>query len=108
MARFYNGVAFLGSQDSALEGIQVHLLAVGLDAQERLVFILSDNYRGQFGVRESTVAEVLGQLRELGVVVMGAREALANADPIEVIWTVPAQQADPSTPEARESTRPQT
>jgi hypothetical protein len=106
MARFYNGVAFIGSQDSALEGIQVALIAVGLDAEERLVFVVSDNYRAQFGVREATLAEVLGGLREHGAVIMSTKETLANADPIEVIWTVPADQPDPATPEARESTPP--
>jgi hypothetical protein len=106
MARFYNGVAFLGQQDSALEGIQVNLIALGLDAQERLVFVLSENYRGQFGVRHATLGEVLGRLRESGAVILSARELLANADPIEVIWTVPADQPDPTNPEALESTRP--
>jgi hypothetical protein len=106
MARFYNGVAFLGKQDSALEGIQVDLTAVGLDTHERLVFVVSDNYRSQFGVRRETLGEVLGRLRECGALVMNARELLANADPIEVIWTVPAEQADPSSPEAREWTKP--
>ena len=105
MARFYNGIAFIGPQESALQGIQVNLIAVGLDAQERLVFVLSDNYRAQFGVREATLAEVLGRLREHGALIMSAKETLANADPIEVLWTVPADQPDPSTPEARESTR---
>jgi hypothetical protein len=94
MARFYNGMAFIGPQESALEGIQV-----------RLVFVLSDNYRAQFGVRESTLGEVLNRLREHGAVIMGVRETLANAGPIEVLWTVPTEQEDPSTPVARESTR---
>jgi hypothetical protein len=105
MARFYNGMAFLGLQESALEGIQVNLIAVGLDARERLVFVLSDNYRAQFGVLEATLAEVLDRLRECGAVIMGAKETLANADPIDVLWTVPADQSNPSSPEARESTR---
>jgi len=107
MARFYNGMAFLGTQASALEGIHVSLVGVGLDAQARVVFVLSDNYRGQFGVSEATLAEVLGRLREGGAVILGIRELLANADPIEILWTAPAQQADPSTPVARESIRPQ-
>ena len=105
MARFYNGVAFIGPQESALEGIQVDLIGVGLDAQERVVFVLSDSYRAQFGVRAATLGEVLNRLREHGAVVMGVKETLANADPIEVLWTVPAEQQDPSTPVARESTR---
>jgi hypothetical protein len=106
MARFYNRVAFIGPQDSALEGIAVDLVAVGLDAYERVVFVLSDNYRGQFGVRAATVGEVLNRLRENGAVILGIKELLANPDPIEVLWTVPAAQEDPSTPVARESTPP--
>jgi len=105
MARFYNGVAFLGPRESALEGIRVNLIAVGLDAQGRLVFILSDNYRAQFGVQEVTVASVLTGLRQQGAVIMSVKEALASTDPIEVVWTVPTEQSDPSSPEARESTR---
>ena len=81
MARFYNGVAFIGPQDAALEGIQVKLIAVGLDSQERLVFVLSDNYRAQFGVREATLGEVLNGLRDHGAVIMSAKETLANAEP---------------------------
>ena len=45
MARFYNGVAFVGARQVALEGIAVHLVAIGLDAQERVVFIVSNDYR---------------------------------------------------------------
>jgi hypothetical protein len=106
MARFYNRVAFIGPQDVALEGIQVDLLALGLDVQERVVFVLSDNYRAQFGVRAATLGEVLNRLRDCGAVIMGARETLANPDPIEVLWTTPADQEDPASPVARESTRP--
>jgi hypothetical protein len=105
MARFYNGVAFLGPREAALEGIQVNLVAIGLDAQGRLVFILSHNYRTQFGVQEVTVASVLNGLREHGAVIMNVAETLASTDPIEVVWTVPAEQSNPSSPEARESTR---
>jgi len=105
MARFYNGVAFLGPRESALEGIQVNLIAVGLDARERLVFILTDNYRAQFGVQEVTVASVLNGLRDHGAVIMNVKETLASTDPLEVVWTVPAEQSDPSSPEARESIR---
>ena len=105
MARFYNGIAFLGPQESALEGIQVKLVAVGLDVQERVVFVLSDNYRAQFGVQEVTVASVVNGLRECGAVIMSVRETTASTDPLEVVWTAPTEQSDPSSPEARESTR---
>jgi hypothetical protein len=106
MARFYNRVAFIGPQDSALEGIEVDLIGVGFDARERVVFLLSDNYRGQFGVRAATLGEVLNRLREHGAVILGVKEILANPDPVEVLWTVPAEQEDPASPVARESTRP--
>jgi len=105
MARFYNRIVFVGPQQSALEGIQVDLVATGLDARQRLVFILSDNYRRQFGVPEMTLAEVLNRLRDCGAVVLSAREILASPEPLEVVWTVPAEQPDPSSPEAQESTR---
>jgi hypothetical protein len=106
MARFYNRIVFVGPQQSALEGIQVDLIAVGLDAQQRLVFVLSDDYRRRFGVPEMTLAEVLSRLRDCGVVVQSAREILASPEPLEVVWTVPAEQEDPSSPEAQEHTRP--
>jgi hypothetical protein len=105
MARFYNRIAFVGPQQSALEGIQVDLVAVGLDAQQSLVFILSDDYRRRFSVPEMTLAEVLSRLRDCGAVVLNARETLASPQPIEVIWMVPAEQPDPSSPEAQEYTR---
>src|SRR5258708_1383719 len=63
MARFYNGVAFLGTEESALEGIGVSLAAVGLDSQERIVFITLDDYAAKFGVPERTVAQEVERLR---------------------------------------------
>ena len=105
MARFYHRIAFVGPQQSALEGIQVDLVAVGLDARQRLVFILSDNYRAQFGVQQATVTEVLNRLSESGAVIMSVRETLASPEPLEVVWTVPAAQPDPSSPEAQENRR---
>ena len=106
MARFHNGVAFLGTRQSALEGIDVSLAGVGLDTQERVVFILSDNYRAQFGVPGPDLVEVLRRLGAAGAIVMSVRETLASREPIEAVWTVPAEQTDPDNPEALESTRP--
>ncbi len=105
MARFYNGVAFIGTRESALEGIEVDLIAVGLDGQGRVVFVVSDNYRGQFGVQEVTLGEALNRLRDYGAVIMGVREALESAEPLEVVWTAPAEQSDPTDPQALESIR---
>jgi hypothetical protein len=107
IARFHNGVAFLGTRESALEGIDVNLVGVGLDAQDRLVFILSDNYRAQFGAPEPEFVDVLRRLGAAGAVITGVRETLTSREPIEVVWTVPAEQTDPDNPEALESTRPQ-
>ena len=105
MARFYNRIVFVGPQQSALEGLPVDLVAVGVDAQQSLVFILSDDYRRRFGVPEMTLVEVLSRLRDCGADVLSAREALASPQPIEVVWTVPVEQADPSSPEAQEHKR---
>jgi hypothetical protein len=104
LARFCHEVAFLGDKQAALEGIQVSLVAVGLDAQERLVFILSDGYRAQFGVAEAMLAEVLDRLREAGAVILSVAETLASRVALEVAWTAPAEQPDPSAPQALEST----
>jgi hypothetical protein len=106
MARFYNGVAFIGPQESALEGIGVDLIAVGLDGMKRVVFILSDDYRAKFGLPKSTVTEELDRMRKSGVSIMSSSETLACPEPLDVVWTVPTQQADPNNPEALESIRP--
>ena len=104
MARFCNAAAFIGPQQDALEGVQVKLVAVGLDARERVVFIASDNYRAKFGVPETTLTDALNRLSQQGAVVMGVKEALAAREPLEVVWTVPAEQPDPNGPQALEST----
>jgi len=106
MARFYNGVAFLGTRESAFEGIDVNIVGVGLDAQERLVFILGDNYQAQFDVPETALMEVVRRLGAAGAVIMGVRETLTSREPLEVVWTVPAEQPDPDNPEALESSKP--
>ncbi len=106
LARFNHGVAFLGTRESALEGIDVNLVAVGLDSQERVLFVLSDNYRGQFGVPETALMEVVRRLGECGASIMSVQETLSSREPLEVVWTVPAEQADPENPEALESRRP--
>ena len=66
IARFHNEVAFVGTLESAIEGIGVGLVAVGADAQQRIVFIVTEGYRAQFGMPEQTVAEELARLREYG------------------------------------------
>jgi hypothetical protein len=106
MARFGKLVASIGSLEAPVEGLQIRLLAVGLDAHHRVVFILSNNYRAHFGVPEDALAAALGRLRDCGALVLSAAEALTSYDPIEVVWTVPALQADPAQPRALESVRP--
>ena len=104
MARFYNGVAFIGARQAALEGIHIDLVAVGLDASQRVVFILSDDYRSKFGVPDACLSDVLTRLSDFGVSIMGVAETLASREPLEVVWTVPADQSDPNDPQALEST----
>jgi len=57
-------------------------------------------------VPESTLGEALQRLREHGAVLVSVTETLASHEPIEIVWTVPAEQADPNDPQALESVRP--
>ena len=107
IARFRNEVAFLGTLESTIEGIGVSLVAAGTDSQQRIVFIVCENYRTKFGLPELTVAQELARLREYGASLMSMNEVLQNPDPIEVVWTVPANQEDPSDPQAVEIFRPE-
>jgi hypothetical protein len=105
MARLYNGVAFLGTMTSAIEGIEVSLLGVGLAAGGEIVFIISDGYQARFDVPEPTLANLLARLRESGALVFSATEALATREPLEVAWTARVTQANPEEPQALESTQ---
>jgi hypothetical protein len=107
MARFSNRVAFVGTRQETIEGIQVNLVAVGLDARQRLVFILSNDYRAKFGVPEVTLTETISRLTKHGAIIQSVAETLASHEVLEVVWTVPAGQSDPNDPEALESIRPQ-
>ncbi len=106
IARFCNEVAFIGTLETTIEGIGVSLVAVGIDSQQRLVFIVTEGYRTRFGIPEPTVAEELARLRESGAWVMSVNEVLHSLEPIEVAWTVPVEQPDPSDPQAAEHLRP--
>jgi hypothetical protein len=106
VARFNRGVAFLGKKESALEGIGLHLLAVGLNSEQRVVFIVDENYRSKFDVTEQTVRQTQERLKEHGAEVMDAQEALESDQPFELLWTVPAQQENPAEPRAVESSGP--
>jgi hypothetical protein len=106
IARFHNEVAFLGTLESTIEGIGVDLRAVGADSQQRIVFVVNESYRTQFGVPVQAVTEALARLGEYGAMVMSAPEVLHSPEPIEVLWTVPAEQEDPNDPQAAEHLRP--
>jgi hypothetical protein len=61
VARFNKEVAFIGTLESALEGIDVRLVGVGLDLEQRIVFIVSEGYRAKFGVPEPAIRKELAQ-----------------------------------------------
>jgi hypothetical protein len=103
MARFYKGVAFIGTQDSALEGIGINLVAVGIDVDQRIVFIVAVDYLAKFDVPERALKEELARLIESGARVLSVIEALGSTVALEVVWTVPAEQQNPMDPQALES-----
>jgi hypothetical protein len=106
LARCYRGVIFIGTQSFAIEGINVSLVGVGLDEQQRVVFVVTDGFRAKFGLPPQTVAKELEGLKEHGAVVLSVGEVLVSPETIEVLWTVPAEQANPDDPQAVESTCP--
>jgi len=103
--RFHNEVAFVGTLETTIEGIGVSLKALGADSRQRIVFIVTGGYRAQFGIPEETVAGELMRLREYGALVLSVNEVLHNLEPIEVVWSVPAEQEDPDDPQAVENLR---
>jgi hypothetical protein len=103
IARFHNEVAIIGTLESTIEGIGVHLRAVGADSQQRIVFIVAEGFGTLFGIPEHIVAEQLTHLREYGALVLSVTDVLASPEPIEVVWAVPAEQEDPDDPQAVES-----
>ena len=106
IARFHHQIAFVGTLESAIEGIEVSLAATGVDARGRIVFIVTEGYRGQFGIPEQTVRGELARLREYDALVMSVEEVLQSSEAMEVVWSVPAEQEDPNDPQAVESPRP--
>src|ERR1035441_2100766 len=106
LARFRNEVAFIGNLEAAIEGIGVALAALAKDLEQRIVFIVTECYRTKFGVPEQTVVQELACLRTFGALVMSVKEVLQSTETLEVVWTVPAEQEDPSDPQALESLRP--
>jgi hypothetical protein len=106
VARFRNQVAFVGTLESTIEAIGVDLLAVGADTQQRIVFVVTEGYRAKFDLPEQTVVAELTRLKDYGALVLSASEILQNTDPVEVMWTVPAEQENPNDPQAMEDLRP--
>jgi hypothetical protein len=107
LARFRNEVALIGTLESTIEGIGVSLVALATDAEQRIVFIVTEGYRAKFGIPEQTVVEELACLRTFGALVMSVKEVLQSSEPLEVVWTVPAEQEDPGDPQALESLKPE-
>ncbi len=106
MVRFNNGAVFIGTQESAIQGIGVSLVAAGIDNAGRMVLIVTDNYRRSFGVPEPALAQELQRLESNGVAILGVKEALNSPTAIEMLWTVPAPQELSGSPRVIESTRP--
>jgi hypothetical protein len=107
IARFHRGVVFLGTRNSVIEGIGVHLLGVGLDDSDHFVFIVSEQYRSSFDVPTQTMARELEYLSEAGASLLSVPEVLASLCPISILWTVQAEQPNPVEPQALESLRPE-
>jgi len=106
MLRFHRGVIFVGSRVSVLEGIGVDLIAVGLDERSQLVFIVSDGFQSKFDIADRIVALELSRVCEAGATVQSRSEVGDSSRALELVWTVPAEQADPLEPEALETSRP--
>ena len=96
----------MGTRESVLEGIRIDLVAVGIDDQDRVVFIVSEGFAARFGVADSVIAQELVALSKAGACLLSVREALENIHPLRVVWTVPAEQPNPGEPQATESTPP--
>jgi hypothetical protein len=107
MARFGKGVCFVGTLESGLEGVGVDLQAVGLDSTGRIIFIVNGDYRSKFGVASPAAVQEWTRPLEPEAGIMTVPEILQRPEPLTVVWSVPAQQLDPSDPQAVESLRPQ-
>ena len=69
------------------------------------MFIVTESYRAQFGIPEQAVVEKLARLREYGGLMLSVNEVLQSPEPLELVWTVPAEQESPSDPQAVEHLR---
>jgi hypothetical protein len=108
IARFNNGVGFIGKTKAAHEAIGINLVGIGLSARSQIAFILADNYRSKFELPEKSLDQLFKQLNESGAVIISISELLADQERIEVIWTLPSEQADANNPQVVELRPPAT
>jgi hypothetical protein len=106
MIRLEQGTAFVGTPNSELKDSDVRLDGVGIDSDGRLVLIVNDGYRSKFGVPEAMVTATLEELKEHGAELMSIKEVLESPDPLDIVWTAPAEQANAGEPKALASRRP--
>jgi hypothetical protein len=99
LVRFHRGVVFLGSTEAVLEGIGVSLTAVGLDYADRIIFVVTEEYRSRFGVSAQQVSTEEALLTDAGAKLLTIAELLASPDPVKILWTVPAEQTNPNDPQ---------
>lgn len=104
-AQFGQEAVLLSTGESVLKAAGVRLLGIGIDASQHFVFLLSDDYLEKFGVPAETLGAALTGLKQQGVSVMSIEEATASETPIEIMWTVPAEQATSGKPQAIETQR---
>jgi hypothetical protein len=105
LVRFNNGVVFVGAQEAAIEGIGVSLVAVGLDSRHHAYFIVTEEYRSKFGLPEEAVERELVSLQQHGATILSVSELLEHQEPLELVWTVPAEPGALGEPEVVELSR---
>ncbi len=98
---FENGRVAFGPNESPLKADQVRLMATGMNAVGRFVFVVNDGYRSQLP-KEQLIA-MLAQLEQKGAVLLSAEELFESCEAMQVVWTVPVEQANPADPQALES-----
>jgi len=106
LVRFHKGNMFLGTLKAAPEAQNVDLIAVGLDAIWRLLFIVSDEFRSRFNMPAQALEAELDHLKEGGAWILNVKEVLEYPHPLGVVWSVPVDQENPAEPKAFEYTRP--
>jgi hypothetical protein len=82
------------------------LLALGLGNDNRVVFIPAADFHSKFDVPLTTVTKELQCLSDLGAELLSVPEVLRSAQPLRLVWTVPAEQSDPAEPQAHEHKAP--